>query len=93
LSIEDLAENLLTKAKQHINIQIERRLSKHAELLKDRARYETYTWLPTGEVPKRPTEDVRCWQEDELNLPKSFGKEEPLEAIKWPLMGGGHVPG
>ena len=32
---------------------------------------------------------MRCWQEDELNLPKSFGEEEPLEAIKWPLMGGG----
>jgi len=87
LSIEDLAENLLTETKQHINIQIERRLSKHAELLKDRARYETY--LATGEVPKGPTEDVRCWREDELNLPESFGEEEPLEAITWPLMGGG----
>ena len=87
LSIEDLAENLLTETKQHINIQIERRLSKHAELLKDRARYETY--LATGEVPKGPTEDVRCWREDELNLPESFGEEDPLEAITWPLMGGG----
>jgi hypothetical protein len=85
-SIEDLAENLLTEAKQHINIQIEQRLSNHTELLKDRARYETY--LATGVVPKGPTEDVRCWQEDEFNLPESFGEDEPLESIEEPHMGG-----
>ena len=40
--IEDCAENLLTDGRQHINIQVEQRLSTHAELLKNRALYKSY---------------------------------------------------
>ena len=91
LSIEDLAENLLTETKQHINIEIERRLSKHAELLKDRARYETY--LATGEVPKGPTEDVRCWRGGRTQPPRVLRRRGAVGGHHMAAHGGRHVPG
>ena len=48
--IKDLADNLMTEGKQHVRVEIEQRLSRHADFIKDRLRYKTY--LLTGVVPK-----------------------------------------
>ena len=48
--IKDLADNLMTEGKQHVRVEIEKRLSRHADFIKDRLRYKTY--LLTGVVPK-----------------------------------------
>ena len=48
--IKDLADNLMTEGKQHVRVDIEKRLSRHADFIKDRLRYKTY--LLTGVVPK-----------------------------------------
>ena len=79
-AIEDLAEFLYTDKRQHIHVAIEQRISRHAELLKDRARYRSY--LLTGLVPKAPPEERRCWEEDALDLPDKFGEEDCMEAYK-----------
>ena len=61
--IKDLADNLMTEGKQHVRGAIEKRLSRHADFIKDRLRYKTY--LFTGVVPKAAPD---CWEEAELNL-------------------------
>ena len=48
--IKDLADNLMTEGKQHVRVEIEKMLSRHADVIKDRLRYKTY--LLTGVVPK-----------------------------------------
>ena len=79
-AIEDLAEILYSGGRKVINVSIEQRISRHAELLKDRARYRSY--LLTGLVPKAPPEERRCWEEDALDLPDKFGEEDCMEAYK-----------
>jgi hypothetical protein len=67
-ALEDLAENLLAEAKQYINI--------HPDRAEDfQARRAPEGLRPLRDVPghrsavrKGPPEDMRCWQEDELNL-------------------------
>ena len=61
--IKDLADNLMTEGKQHVRVEIEKMLSRHADVIKDRLRYKTY--LLTGVVPKAAPD---CWEEAELNL-------------------------
>ena len=79
-AIEDLAEILYSGGRKVINVSIEQRISRHAELLKDRARYRSY--LLTGMVPKAAPEDRRCWEEEALDLPDHFGEEDCMEAYK-----------
>ena len=48
--IKDLADNLMTEGKQHVRVEIEKRLSRHADFIKDRLRYKT-----SGAAGRRPS--------------------------------------